>query len=196
MPEKQWQRFEAHRAANGVQAAGEGAMIERDMDETSNTPRPRKVNLNVLPDEDKLQGILARAEANQKSRAGAAADEDGDMMEEGPHILKPREEWSAEQKALHAKVIDVLKTVYDPEIPVNIYDLGLIYDVEVTPEKKVLIRMTITAPACPVADSMPGQIESQVENIPEVTYANVLLVWDPPWDRNRMSEAAKLQLGM
>lgn len=153
------------------------------------------MSLNVLPDKEKLAGILARAEENQKARSQPHASEDA-MEDEGPHVLRPRDEWSDAQKALHAKVIDTLKTVYDPEIPVNIYDLGLIYDVEVTPESKVLIRMTLTAPACPVADSMPGEIESRVESIPEVSYANVLLVWDPPWDRDRMSEAAKLQLGM
>lgn len=173
------------------------AIILGDMDDQLPS-RPRKVSLNVLGDSDKLANVLARAEANQKARAAESAPSslEDDMADEGPHVLTAPAEWSPAQKALHAKVIAVLKDVYDPEIPVNIYDLGLIYDVDVTPQGKVLVKMTLTAPACPVADSMPGEIEAQIQNIPECTFAHVLLVWDPPWDRARMSEAAKLQLGM
>jgi FeS assembly SUF system protein len=168
-------------------------MISRDMEQPSD--RPRKLSLNVLPDAQRLPDILARAEANQKSRAPLQQAED-DMTDEGPHVLIAPPDWSAAQKALHAKVVGVLKGIYDPEIPVNIYDLGLVYDLEVTEQGKVLVKMTLTAPACPVADSMPAEIEAQIQNIPECTFAHVLLVWDPPWDRERMSEAAKLQLGM
>ena len=101
-----------------------------------------------------------------------------------------------EQKLIEGKVIEALREVYDPEIPLNIYELGLIYDVKVNPDNSVHIKMTLTAPACPVAGSLPGEVERKVETIPEVKSADVELVWDPPWSRDRMSEAALLQLGM
>jgi FeS assembly SUF system protein len=101
-----------------------------------------------------------------------------------------------ELKLIEGKVIEALREVYDPEIPLNIYELGLIYEVKVEPDHSVQIKMTLTAPACPVAGSLPGEVERKVESIPEVKRANVELVWDPPWSRDRMSEAALLQLGM
>lgn len=97
---------------------------------------------------------------------------------------------------LHEAVIDALKEIYDPEIPVNIYDLGLIYDVEITPENHALVKMTLTTPNCPVAESMPGEVELRVGSVPGVGHAEVELVWDPPWDPQRMSDEAKLELGM
>ncbi|HXU44612.1 MAG TPA: SUF system Fe-S cluster assembly protein [Thermoanaerobaculia bacterium] len=97
---------------------------------------------------------------------------------------------------LELAVVDVLKTVYDPEIPVNIHELGLIYDLDVQPTGHVHVQMTLTAPACPVAGSLPGEIQAKVETVPGVTSAEVELVWEPPWDPSRMSEAARLQLGM
>lgn len=100
------------------------------------------------------------------------------------------------EKLIEGKVIEALKQVYDPEIPVNIYELGLIYDIAINPDDSVHIKMTLTAPACPVAGSLPGQVEQQVETVPEVKSATVELVWDPPWSRDRMSEVALLQLGM
>ncbi len=93
-------------------------------------------------------------------------------------------------------VIAALRTVYDPEIPINIYDLGLIYDIDLLPEGRVDIRMTLTAPACPVADEMPGVVEERVMQVPGVDEVRVDLVWDPPWGRERLSEEAKLQLGL
>jgi FeS assembly SUF system protein len=93
-------------------------------------------------------------------------------------------------------VIAALRTVYDPEIPVNIYDLGLVYGIELLPEGRVDIRMTLTAPACPVAGEMPGVVEDRVLQVPGVSEARVDLVWDPPWGRERLSEEAKLQLGL
>jgi FeS assembly SUF system protein len=101
-----------------------------------------------------------------------------------------------EQKLIHGKVIEALRTVYDPEIPVNIYELGLIYDIKVLPDNAVEVKMTLTAPACPVAGSLPGQVEQTIEAIPEVKSATVELVWEPPWSRDLMSEAALLQLNM
>jgi FeS assembly SUF system protein len=98
-------------------------------------------------------------------------------------------------ESIKDQVVEVLRTVYDPEIPVNIFELGLVYDLEVSPTCGVSIRMTLTSPACPVAGSLPGEVQSKVRAIPGVTEAKVDLVWDPPWDKERMSEAAKLQLG-
>lgn len=96
---------------------------------------------------------------------------------------------------LEEQVIDALRTVYDPEIPVNIYELGLVYDVDASTEN-VLIRMTLTSPGCPVAGSLPIEVESKVGAIEGVKSARVELVWDPPWNPDMISEAGKLQLGI
>lgn len=101
-----------------------------------------------------------------------------------------------QQKLLEGKVIEALRQVYDPEIPVNIYELGLIYDIAVAADNAVHVKMTLTAPGCPVAGSLPGEVEQRIQAIPEVQSATVELVWDPPWSRDRMSETALLQLGM
>ena len=93
-------------------------------------------------------------------------------------------------------IIVALKEIYDPEIPVNIYELGLIYGVEVTDDGHAAVQMTLTTPHCPVAESMPGEIEMQVGAVPGVGVAEVNLVWDPPWDPQKMSDEAKLELGM
>lgn len=98
---------------------------------------------------------------------------------------------------LQARVIEALRTVFDPEIPVNIYDLGLVYALEVDQDQgRVTIRMTLTAPGCPVAQTFPSIVEDAVLSVEGVNDATVELVWDPPWSRERMSEAARLQLGM
>jgi len=97
---------------------------------------------------------------------------------------------------LEKDVIAALRKIFDPEIHVNIYDLGLIYDLAVNPDGHVHIKMTLTTPACPIAQTFPGTVEAAVKAVPGVSDASVELVWDPPWDRERMSEAAKLELGM
>ncbi len=97
---------------------------------------------------------------------------------------------------LQQAVIDALKEIYDPEIPVNIYDLGLIYGVEVSPDADVIVNMTLTTPNCPVAESMPGEVELRAGSVPGVRDAEVNLVWDPPWDPAKMSDEARLELGM
>ncbi len=101
-----------------------------------------------------------------------------------------------DRRALEQKVIDAMRTVYDPELPVNIYDLGLVYTIDIDPENRVKVRMTLTAPGCPVAGTLPPMVESVIENIPEVKSAQVELVWDPQWARDMMSEAAALELGL
>jgi FeS assembly SUF system protein len=110
-------------------------------------------------------------------------------------VVSP-ESASGDPEALHAKVIQVLKGCYDPEIPVNIHELGLIYEVKVNPGDEIYIKMTLTSPMCPVAESLPPEIEGKVKGIPEVTKATVEVVWEPTWTPDKMSEAAKLQLGM
>lgn len=103
---------------------------------------------------------------------------------------------SINQTIIEAEVIEALRTVFDPEIPVNVYELGLIYLVEVSSEGAVMIRMTLTSPHCPAVQSMPAEIEGKVRTIAGVTDVSIDLVWDPPWDQTKMSEAARLQLGM
>jgi len=99
--------------------------------------------------------------------------------------------------ALEKEIIEMLKLVYDPEIPVNIYDLGLIYGLKVNPASgQVLIRMTLTAPGCPVAQTFPETVADVVRQVPGVEEVQVELVWEPPWSRKMMSEAARLELGM
>jgi len=100
-----------------------------------------------------------------------------------------------EQKLIEGKVIEALQQIFDPEIPVNIYELGLIYHIQVEPDSSVLVKMTLTAPACPVAGTLPGEVEQKINAIPEVKEAKVELVWEPPWTREMMSESAMLQLG-
>jgi len=98
--------------------------------------------------------------------------------------------------ALHQTVIDALKDIYDPEIPVNIYDLGLIYNVEVAEDVDVVVTMTLTTPHCPVAETMPQEVEMRVMGLPGVRDAEVVVTWDPPWDPSKMSDEARLELGM
>jgi len=100
------------------------------------------------------------------------------------------------ESALRPQVVAALSKVFDPEIPVNIYELGLIYDIIVDASRRVGIRMTLTAPACPAAQFLPDQVKRTVAGVPGVTDVIVDVVWDPPWTRERMSEAARLQLGM
>ena len=97
---------------------------------------------------------------------------------------------------LKENVINEIKKIYDPEIPVNIYELGLIYKIEITEEKKVLIDMTLTTPNCPVADSLPKMVKSNILKLDGVSDVDLKLVWDPPWTKDKMSEAAKLELNL
>ncbi len=96
---------------------------------------------------------------------------------------------------LEARIVEALKTVYDPEIPVDIYELGLIYDVSIDAEARVKLQMTLTSPHCPVAESLPGDVERVVRDVEGVTAAEVEVVWDPTWNPAMMSEAARLELG-
>ena len=97
---------------------------------------------------------------------------------------------------LKEKVISEIKKIYDPEIPVNIYELGLIYKVEIDEKNKVNVEMTLTSPNCPVAESLPNSVKENIMNVEGVTDVDLKLVWDPPWDKDKMSEAAKLELNL
>jgi len=97
---------------------------------------------------------------------------------------------------LQASVVEVLKSIYDPEIPVDIYELGLIYDVDISEDGDAVITMTLTTPHCPVAESLPNEVELRVLSVPGIRDAVVNLVWDPPWDPSKMSDEARLELGM
>ena len=103
---------------------------------------------------------------------------------------------AARSAELRPQIVKALSKVFDPELPVNIYELGLIYDVIVDASANVGIRMTLTAPACPAAQFLPGQVQKAAEAVPGVSSVTVDIVWDPPWSRDRMSDAAKLQLGL
>jgi len=97
---------------------------------------------------------------------------------------------------LDEKIIETLKNCFDPEIPVNIYELGLVYNIDIDPQDNVLIKMTLTSPACPVAGSLPPDVESRVRNVEGVNDAKVEVTWEPPWTPDKMTDAAKLQLNM
>lgn len=103
---------------------------------------------------------------------------------------------SINQTIIEAEVIEALRTCFDPEIPVNIYEMGLIYDVKVNGAGAVTIQLTLTSPSCPAAQSIPAEVEGKVRAIAGVSDVQIDLVWEPPWDQSKMSEAARLQLGM
>jgi FeS assembly SUF system protein len=113
------------------------------------------------------------------------------IVESAPSSIPPEE-----LEQLHSDLVSALKTVFDPEIPVDIYELGLIYKIDVSETGAVDVEMTLTSPACPVAESLPGEVETRIKTIEGVKDATIDLVWDPPWTPAKLSEAAKLQLGM
>ena len=160
------------------------------MSESTPPDKPKHLSLDVVGHPDKVEE-LRRAFASDPASAQAKKLNDTNVID---RALDPSK--SPRQKAIEEKVIEAVRLVYDPEIPVNIYDLGLIYAVDVSPDDRVQIKMTLTAPGCPVAGSIVAEVERRVENIEEVRSATVELVWDPPWSKEKMSEAALLELGL
>ncbi len=145
------------------------------VEEVNEVPSPPRATVDDAREtferkRDYLQGFLA-----QKPQSDAPGEPGGEVYE---------------------AIITALKEIYDPEIPVNIYELGLIYGVEVTPDGHAAVTMTLTTPHCPVAESMPAEVELRVGAVPGVGTVDVNLVWDPPWDPQKMSDEAKLELGM
>jgi FeS assembly SUF system protein len=153
---------------------------------------PHKQSLTVLPSSGKVEQLRREMAAENPPTSSPEFRSASDPA----HAPTGSESLSPELRLIQGKVIAACRQVYDPEIPVNIYELGLIYAVDVQPDHTVNIRMTLTTPACPVAGSLPGEVQRRVEAVDEVKTCNVDLVWDPPWDRSMMSEAAMLQLGM
>ncbi len=179
-----------------------------EIEEVESVDAPPKVRVADMP-EHIIAPSPVEAEAMQNSEITSATTPEtntetvSDKLErkrdylEGFLAQKPSEpDPNSSGGALYDAVIDTLKSIYDPEIPVNIYDLGLIYGVEITPDNHAIVTMTLTTPHCPVAESMPGEIEMQVGSVPGVGHSEVNLVWDPPWDPQKMSDEAKLELGM
>lgn len=161
--------------------------------------QPQRQSLPVLPNSGKVEQLRKEAQAAAERGATGAAAEGNRPARHVDTTLVSRFADSTKspmQKAIEEKVVTVLRTIYDPEIPVNIYDLGLIYAIQVDPDSKVHIKMTLTAPACPVAGQIVAEVEAKVEGLAEVPWAEVELVWDPPWTREMMSEAAQLELGL
>jgi FeS assembly SUF system protein len=148
------------------------------------------------PPKARVEGALVDAHAETSASVAERFERKRDYLE-GFLAQKPvAESTSAPGGALYEAVVDALKDIYDPEIPVNIYDLGLIYGVDVTDEGHAIVTMTLTTPHCPVAESMPGEVELRVSTVPGIATAEVNLVWDPPWDPAKMTDEARLELGM
>ena len=179
------------------------------MSDESNQTHPHRQPLPVIaPSNHKVEQLKQEAAAEAaKPQAAAPAPSAPSApihpkLEKHPNtnslvsrFVDPRK--TPAQKAIEEKVIDGCRLVYDPEIPVNIYDLGLIYRVDVDPQTNVVtVQMTLTAPGCPVAGELVMAVQRRAEAIPEVPEAIVELVWDPPWSREMMSEAAQLELGL
>ena len=139
-----------------------------EVEAVTSPPRAR-----VTPDFERKRDYLAGFLAGEKEEPQAGAGSD-----------------------LQASVVEALKSVYDPEIPVDIYELGLIYDVQISEDGDALVLMTLTTPHCPVAESLPNEVELRVLSVPGIRDAEVKLVWDPPWDPSKMSDEARLELGM
>jgi len=144
--------------------------IEAEEVESVTPPARARVTPEFERKKDYLAGFLA-GEKQEEAQGGAGSD-------------------------LQASVVEVLKSIYDPEIPVDIYELGLIYGVDVSEDGDATITMTLTTPHCPVAESLPNEVELRVLSVPGIRDAEVKLVWDPPWDPSKMSDEARLELGM
>jgi FeS assembly SUF system protein len=146
-----------------------------EVDAVSPPPRarvtPETASETFERKKDYLAGFLAGEKAEEPAAGGPGSD-------------------------LQATVVEVLKSIYDPEIPVDIYELGLIYDVDISEDGDATVTMTLTTPHCPVAESLPQEVELRVLSVPGIRDAVVNLVWDPPWDPSKMSDEARLELGM
>ncbi len=145
-----------------------------EIEEVESVPPPPRAR--ITPEFERKRDYLAGFLAGETEAQPAGADEGNEDIKE--------------------RVIETLKSIYDPEIPVDIYELGLIYDVSVSEDGDAVVLMTLTTPHCPVAESMPAEVELRVLSVPGIRDAEVKLVWDPPWDPSKMSDEARLELGM
>jgi len=167
-----------------------------ESDPKPQTPPTQVHPLTVLPNSGKVEQLRKEEAAHPSTPPGATAATtrhcDTTIVSRFADSSK-----TPQQKAIEEKVVTALRTIFDPEIPVNIYDLGLIYAIEINPETSyVLVKMTLTAPGCPVAGELIMEAQRKVQAVPEVSGADVELVWDPPWSREMMSESARLELGL
>ena len=169
----------------GASGSASGMMRDEDAFPIENLPKGDVERPRIQQTEHSY--FLNRFLEKKQVEASAEAAADLDTEEEAGPVSK---------EALAERVIDALKQIYDPEIPVNIYELGLIYDVQVEDNMAVKVIMTLTTPHCPVAESMPGEVELRTSAVKGVNGAEVQLVWDPPWDMTRMSDEARLELGL
>lgn len=151
--------------------------------------KPPRARVSDAPEPAGAPGTAAEAPREMLARKRDYLD---GFLTQQPQAQSPGEPGGA----LYEAVVDALKDIYDPEIPVNIYDLGLIYGVDATEDGDVAVTMTLTTPHCPVAESMPGEVELRVGSVPGVRDAQVNLVWDPPWGPDKMTDEARLELGM
>ncbi len=142
---------------------------------------------------EQMDNQAAPAEAAPSNEIEVSAPDAAAEDRTGPESAPPPPAINRTQ--LEGRVIEAISSIFDPEIPVNIYELGLIYDIEITQQADVAIDMTLTSPACPVAESLPGDVKNVVAVVDGVGAVDVRLVWDPPWTPDRMTEAAKLELG-
>jgi FeS assembly SUF system protein len=171
-----------------TQASGEEPKFAVEEVESVPMPPRAKVEDAIAPfEQERVDMAETPAEKLERKR-----DYLEGFLAEKPEGVAP----SAPGGDIYEGVITALKEIFDPEIPVNIYELGLIYGVDVSDEGSVNVTMTLTTPHCPVAESMPGEVELRVSAVPGVRDAEVNLVWDPPWDMAKMSDEAKLELGM
>ncbi|MGH7213896.1 MAG: SUF system Fe-S cluster assembly protein [Tepidisphaeraceae bacterium] len=175
-------------------------VMDMDMEMQKGVHPPHHTSLPVLRHSGKVEQLREELKQEREQRPPMTADADApSTAASAPEPAAGSQSnplTSIQRKLLEGKVIEVLSSVYDPEIPVNIYELGLIYGIDVADDNSIKVRMTLTAPACPVAGTLPGEVAQKIKTIPEVTDAEVELVWDPPWSKDRMSEAALLQLGL
>lgn len=170
----------------------------------SEPTNPAQTAVPDLPDHIAAQADQMPPEKPKRARVSDAVDEDEEPEAprrrdylDGFLAATPAETpMAGDGGELQSAVIAALQEIYDPEIPVNIYDLGLIYGVDVDAEKDVTITMTLTTPHCPVAETMPGEVELRASSVPGIRDAEVELVWDPPWSPEKMSDEARLELGM
>jgi len=164
---------------------------------SEDTSRPPTKSLNVLPHSGKLDQMRAEAGVSGANKPAPAPKKERPIQ---PHVNRisasPAALKSERQLALEREVIKVLMTVFDPALPVDIYQLGLVYDIDIDDENNVHVRMTLTAPGCPVAGTLPPAVEQKINAVDGVRSATVELVWEPQWTKDMMSEAAQLQLGL
>lgn len=159
----------------------------------SDTKTHDPVPLPVLPHSNKVEELkqqLAAPQSTQTQQNERAVPTPGSSESSASPTA------SIQKKLLEAKIIEAIRTVYDPEIPINIYELGLIYKIDIADDNSVKVDMTLTAPGCPVAGTLPMEVANRIKAVEGVADAEVFLVWEPTWDKSRMSEAALLELGM